>query len=76
MSETPFQPSQDELEQVKDHLIRIMNAFEGLVTSLQAQTQAINAMVQSNAMLLQALAETALDGEELPSNTYLDGSPR
>jgi prefoldin subunit 5 len=70
------EPTPDEIEQIKAQLVRIMNAFESLVESLQHQTKAINAMVQSNAMLLQALAETAMDGEELPANTYLDGSPR
>ena len=71
-----FQPSEAEFQQAKEHLLRIMNAFEGLAVQLQALTQAINAIVQSNAMLLQALAETALDGEEIDTGTYLDGSPR
>ena len=44
-----------------------------LITALNQQTAAINALVESNARLIMVIAEGATD-EELPASTYLDGS--
>ena len=51
--------------------------LEALLVAMQAQTEAINALADSNMALVDAMIEGAEDGdgEEL-SRTYLDGSPR
>lgn len=51
--------------------------LEALLAAMQAQTEAINALADSNMALVDAMIEGVEggDGEGL-SRTYLDGSPR
>lgn len=51
--------------------------LEALLAAMQAQTEAINALADSNMALVDAMIGDAEseDGTEL-SRTYLDGSPR
>ena len=47
--------------------------MDELIQALKEQTAAINALVESNARLMMALAEGA--GEDMPATTYMDGTP-
>lgn len=47
-----------------------------LVEAMQEQAKAINALAQSNAALIEAMAEAEYEGEDMPSATYLDGSSK
>jgi hypothetical protein len=76
------EPTPDEIEQIKAHLARVMAAMEAVPVSLNtlsaaitAQTACISRLIESNALLLQALAETTMDGEDMPPTTYMDGTP-
>ena len=51
--------------------------MDELIAALKEQTQAINALVESNSQLMMALADIMLDGEEEQVQThYLDGTPK
>lgn len=50
--------------------------LKALIKAIQAQTEAINRLAQSNAMLVQAMAEADGDGDEFSGGSYLDGSTR
>lgn len=64
------EPTPDEIEQIKAQLARVMVAMEAvpvalntLAAAIHAQTAGISRLIESNALLLQALAETTMDGE-------------
>lgn len=50
-----------------------MNELDALIAALQEQTQAINKLVQTNAALIQALAD--VEEVEAQPVRYMDGSP-
>lgn len=47
--------------------------MDELITAIMKQVEAITALVESNQRLMMILAEGATD-EELPPQTYMDGS--
>jgi hypothetical protein len=47
-----------------------------LVKAIKSQTEAIHLLANSNAMLLQAIAEDGADYEDdVPTQTYMSGEP-
>ncbi|MCH4563360.1 hypothetical protein MKP05_09480 [Halomonas sp. EGI 63088] len=51
--------------------------LDGLVSAIEAQTQAINALAESNrAVVDYLLAQEAEEHDEAPDLRYLDGSPK
>ena len=50
--------------------------MEELIAALRQQTDAINRLANTNAALIEAMAEAeGLENEELEPSTYLDGEP-
>ena len=47
--------------------------MDELIKTLKAQTEAMDRLAESIALLVQAMAEG--EGEEMEPTTYLDGSP-
>lgn len=50
-------------------------SLQELVNAIQEQTRAITSLVNTNMMLIQALAESEGIEDEDQAGTYLDGSP-
>lgn len=53
---------------------RLESLLAQILSQLQQQTAAINAMTQSNMQLIEALSQDEIDPDAEPT-TYMDGSP-
>jgi len=53
-----------------------MHDLDNLIAALNAQTDAINRLVESNAALMSILLEQGSDDEDAPQTHYLDGTLR
>lgn len=54
-------------------LLALVDSQILLAARIEAQTEAINNLAESNFALVQAMAESC--GDEMPPTTYMDGSP-